>query len=426
MKNTISAVKGFRDILPGQTGKWQHVEALAREIFSSFGFREIRIPILEKTALFQRSIGETTDIVEKEMYTFQDRDNDFLTLRPEATASLLRAGIEHHLFSPGQATRLYTIGPMFRRERPQKGRYRQFHQIDVELLGLDNPITDAEVILMLIHFLNTLGLSGLKLEINSLGCPECRPGFRAAISGYLMGKDEALCGDCRRRLSTNPLRIFDCKVEQCGQAIKDAPFILDHLCRDCSSHFERVKKYLDDFQLYYRVNPRMVRGLDYYTKTAFEIISDHAGAQNAVVGGGRYDGLIRDLGGEDIPGIGFAIGFDRLISQLPDGDEEYENPPPLYIASQGEEAREMAFSLGNRLRLKGIQVEMSYIERSLKAQMKQADRLGCRYALLLGDRELAAGAAELRDMDGSAQQSLPLNGLEATLIDIITRGIISE
>ncbi|MDZ4163720.1 MAG: histidine--tRNA ligase [Smithellaceae bacterium] len=426
MKNTISAVKGFRDILPGQTGKWQHVEALAREIFSSFGFREIRIPILEKTALFQRSIGETTDIVEKEMYTFQDRDNDFLTLRPEATASVLRACIEHNLFSPGQATRLYTIGPMFRRERPQKGRYRQFHQIDVELLGLDNPITDAEVILMLIHFLKTLGLSGLKLEINSLGCPECRPGFRAAITGYLKGKEEALCGDCRRRLSTNPLRIFDCKVEQCAHAIQDAPFIMDHLCPDCSSHFDRVKQYLDDFQLVYRVNPRMVRGLDYYTKTAFEVISDHAGAQNAVVGGGRYDGLIRDLGGEDIPGIGFAIGFDRLISQLPEGDEIYVNPPPLYIAAQGEEAREMGFSLGNRLRLKGIQVEMSYIERSLKAQMKQADRLGCRYALLLGDRELTAGAAEFRDMDGSAQQSLPLDGLEATLIDIITRGIISE
>lgn len=424
MKDSITAIKGFRDILPGQTGKWQHVEAVAREIFGSFGFKEIRIPLLEKTALFKRSIGETTDIVEKEMYTFQDRDNDYLTLRPEATVSVLRAGIEHNLFSPGQATRLYTIGPMFRRERPQKGRYRQFHQIDVELLGLDHPITDAEVILMLIHFLKTLSLSGLRLEINSLGCPTCRPGFREAITKYLMGREESLCGDCRRRLSANPLRIFDCKVEPCAEAIKEAPLLMGHLCEDCSTHFDHVKKYLDDFQLDYRQNPQMVRGLDYYTKTAFEVISDHAGAQNAVVGGGRYDGLIKELGGADIPGIGFAIGFDRLVSQLPEGDEEFEITPVLYIAAQGEEAMKRAFSLGNRLRLKGIQVEMSYVARSLKAQMKQADKLRCRYTLLLGDRELSAGAAELRNMSGSAQQTIFLAGIEETLIDILQRGEI--
>ncbi len=426
MKKNITAVKGFKDILPSQTGKWLYVEGIARTIFTNFGFREIRVPILEKTALFQRSIGEATDIVEKEMYTFLDRSDDQLTLRPEATASVLRACIEHNLFTPGQATRLFTIGPMFRRERPQKGRYRQFHQIDVELLGLDNPITDAEVILMLIHFLNTLGLSNLGLEINSLGCPLCRPGFREAMTAYLKGREAGLCGDCQRRISSNPLRIFDCKIEGCAETIRGAPLILDHLCPDCSDHFEQVQRYLNDFQLKFTVNARMVRGLDYYTKTAFEVVAGAAGAQNAIVGGGRYNGLIKELGGDDIPGIGFAIGFERLLSLVPKEDAEFDIAPILYIATQGDDALASALSLGNHLRLRGISTEMSYVTRSLKSQMKQADKLNCRYVLMLGEAELASGRAQLRDMRRSLQWPLSLDGIENSLIDLIDGTVNSQ
>jgi len=426
VKNIITAVKGFKDILPGQIGKWQYVEGIARRIFTDFGFQEIRVPVLEKTTLFQRSIGEATDIVEKEMYTFLDRSNDFLTLRPEATASVLRACIEHNLFTPGQSTRLFTIGPMFRRERPQKGRYRQFHQIDVELLGLDNPITDSEIILMLMHFLNTLGLSGLGLEINSLGCTACRPGFRATMTAYLLGREGGLCGDCQRRISSNPLRIFDCKIEGCAETISGAPLILDHLCPNCCDHFKQVQRYLNDFQLNYIVNPRMVRGLDYYTKTAFEVVAGTMGAQNAIVGGGRYNGLINALGGDDIPGIGFAIGFERLLSLLPKEDDEFKISPILYIAAQGDDAREKAFTLGNALRLRGIPTEMTYIARSLKSQMKQADKLNCRYVLMLGEAELISETAQLRDMRGSHQISLSLNRIEDSLSELIDKGMTCD
>lgn len=414
----ITVIKGFKDILPEEALNWQKIEQSARKVLGDFGFREIRVPILEKTELFKRGIGDTTDIVEKEMYTFQDRGEESLTLRPEATASVLRAYIEHGLFNQSSVSRLFTIGPMFRRERPQKGRYRQFHQIDVEVLGADDPRIDAEVILMLVHFLRGVGLGNLNLDINSLGCPGCRTTFREKVIEFLKDTEHELCEDCRRRLHTNPLRVFDCKNETCARIIKDAPSILDFICDDCRTHFETVKASLSLFDLPFRINHRMVRGLDYYTRTTFEVTIPHMGSQNAVVGGGRYDGLVRDLGGPDIPGIGFAIGFERLMALLPENQLEPSPAPVLFVAALGNEAQQYAFRLCNRLRLKGIQAEMDYGGKSLKSQMKKADKLNSRYALILGEREIEAGLGELRDMRSSSQQSVPLNRMEEEIIQL--------
>jgi histidyl-tRNA synthetase len=416
--DAITVVKGFKDILPEEARKWQKVEQFARAILADFGFKEIRVPILEKTELFTRGIGDTTDIVEKEMYTFSDRGDESLTLRPEATASVLRAYIEHNLFNQNTVSRLFTIGPMFRRERPQKGRYRQFHQIDVEVLGADDPRIDAEVILMLVHFLRGVGLGNLNLDINSLGCPGCRTTFREKVIAFLQDTQKDLCEDCQRRLHTNPLRVFDCKNEACGRIIKDAPSILDFICDDCREHFEKVESSLTLFDIPYRINNRMVRGLDYYTRTTFEVTIPHMGSQNAVVGGGRYDGLVRDLGGPDIPGIGFAIGFERLMALLPEEQAGDSPAPGLFIAALGDQAQQYAFHLCNQLRLKGIQAEMDYGAKSLKSQMKKADKLKSRYTLILGEREIENGQGELRDMRNSSQRTVPLEQMEDCIIQL--------
>ncbi len=402
----INSVKGFRDILPPETDKWRRVEETAYEVFQAFGFREIRIPLLEKTQLFSRGIGESTDIVEKEMYTFNDRGEESLTLRPEATASVVRAYIEHNIHVVEPISKLFTIGPMFRRERPQKGRFRQFHQIDAEILGTDDPHADGELLVLLTHFLKKLGLSHIRLEINSLGCPKCRPAFQKAVVSFLQGREDELCPDCRRRMKTNPLRVFDCKVESCAAVISEAPKLPDFLCADCRQHFETVQESLHLFNLPFKLNPKMVRGLDYYTRTTFEITAEHLGAQNAVVGGGRYDHLVRDLGGPDIPGIGFAIGFERLVSLVPDKDES--KGPLLFIAPLGEEALKRAFLLCNELRMENLPVEMDYTGRSLKSQMKTADRLKSAYTLILGDNELKANKALLRDMKSGLQSDVNL------------------
>jgi histidyl-tRNA synthetase len=383
------------------------VEEIANEVFRSFGFQEIRIPVLEKTELFQRGIGESTDIVEKEMYTFIDRGEESLTLRPEATASVIRAYIERSLHAAEPVTKLFTIGPMFRRERPQKGRYRQFHQIDTEILGPDDPRTDAELILMLTHFLRKLGLRNLALEINSLGCPNCRPSFQKAIVSFLRGREGELCTDCQRRLTTNPLRVFDCKVESCASVIAKAPRLPDFLCDDCRGHFDILQESLSLFALPFRVNPKMVRGLDYYTRTTFEITTEFLGAQNAIVGGGRYDHLVRDLGGPDIPGIGFAIGFERLVAMIP--EEEETAGPLLFIAAMGQTAIKKAFLICNTLRMEGLHIEMDYAGRSLKSQMKKADKLKCRYTLILGDREMEEGKASIRNMKTGVQEDASLD-----------------
>ena len=414
----ITAIRGFKDILPEDARRFWEVEFIARRVFNSFGFREIRTPIMEKTELFKRSIGETTDIVEKEMYTFADRDSEFLTLRPEATASVIRAYIEHNMSADQQITKLFTIGPMFRRERPQKGRFRQFNQIDVELFGEDRPQSDAEIIFMLMHFLTISGLNNLELEINSLGCPACRPSFSQAVIKFLKGSEEKLCPDCRRRINANPLRVFDCKVEACGAIIANAPRILDFLCSDCENHFSQVQSLLNDLNTSFNINSRMVRGLDYYTKTAFEVKTNALGAQNAVAGGGRYNGLVSDLGGPEVPGIGFAVGFERLIACLPEeGSNKFKTD--LFIAALGPKAQKIAFGLTNELRRTGISAEMDYADKSLKAQLKKADKLNSFFTLIFGDKEINEKQVLLRNMQTKDQQTVPLDGILEAIIKII-------
>jgi histidyl-tRNA synthetase len=417
--DSITAVKGFKDILPWETGKWHYIEGVARETFTAFGFREIRVPILEKTDLFRRSIGEATDIVEKEMYTFSDRGDEYLTLRPEATASIVRSYLEHAMYASDPVAKLFTIGPMFRRERPQKGRYRQFHQINVELIGLDDPRADAEIIIMLTQFLERVQLSQLKLQINSLGCVACRPPFKKALTDYLKGKETCLCEDCRRRIVTNPLRVFDCKVTGCNEIIDRAPRLLTFLCHACEDHFIKVREALDAFVIPYEINTKMVRGLDYYEKTTFEVVTEYLGAQNAVVGGGRYDGLVRTLGGPNIPGIGFAIGCERLISLSSLKDTDFLIHPDLFIAALGNEAQKLAFRICNRLRIQGVKTEIDYAGKSLKSQMKRADKLHCRFTLILGEQEIMANKAELRNMHDATQESVDLDTLYETILNMV-------
>jgi len=404
----VAAVRGFKDILPDQVGKWQFVEDTARRVFQSYGYLEIRIPILEKTELFARGIGEATDIVEKEMYTFTDRSGTSVTLRPEATASIVRAYIEKSLHTQNPVSKLYVIGPMFRYERPQKGRFRQFNQINVEVFGVEDPMVDAEIMIMLAHFLKEAGLKKLELHINSLGCRTCRPAYQEKLNEFLRDHEDAFCPDCRRRIHTNPLRIFDCKVTSCGEIMDQAPLILDSLGPACRDHFDKVRSYLDLLDMPYALNPRMVRGLDYYVRTAFEMISSDLGAQNAVSGGGRYDGLIADLGGPDISGIGFAIGMERLISLLPSEPKDRE-PSRLFLATTGEHSRMEGFKLAQTLRRDGFSVELAYDRKSLKSQMRRADKFGCQYVLILGEEELAAGTAVLRNMGAKTQEEINLS-----------------
>ena len=415
----ITAVKGFKDILPPEIDTWRYIEATAIDVFRTFGFSEIRIPILEKTELFRRGIGESTDIVEKEMYTFVDRGEESLTLRPEATASVIRAYLEHALPAVGPVTKLFTIGPMFRRERPQKGRYRQFHQIDAEILGPDDPRIDAELILMLMHFLGLLGLENHTLEINSLGCVQCRPAFREAVIRFLRNGEDELCADCLRRIVTNPLRVFDCKVERCREIIANAPRLTEFLCPPCRDHFVKLQACLNLFEIPFIINAKMVRGLDYYTRTAFEVTTEFLGAQNAILGGGRYDHLVRDLGGPDIPGIGFAVGLERLVALVPDREKDGEEGPLLFIAALGDRAVERAFFLCNRLRMQGIRAEMDYTAHSLKSQMKRADKLKSSFALIIGEREIDDNRALLRNMRASTQEEVALDELEKTIIKIV-------
>jgi histidyl-tRNA synthetase len=414
----ITAIRGFKDILPEDARRFWEVESIARQVFNCFGFQEIRTPIMEKTELFKRTIGETTDIVEKEMYTFADRDSEFLTLRPEATASVIRAYIEHNMSAAEQITKLFTIGPMFRRERPQKGRFRQFNQIDVELFGEDKPQSDAEIIFMLMHFLTSTGLRDLQLEINSLGCLDCRFEFSREILNFLNKSVDNLCPDCLRRAGANPLRVFDCKVETCADTIANAPTILDFLCADCESHFAQVQSFLKDLCISFAINPRMVRGLDYYTKTAFEVKTSALGAQNAIAGGGRYNSLVSDLGGPEVPGIGFAVGFERLIACLPeDGKNKFKTD--LFIAALGSRAQKLAFGLTNELRRAGISAEMDYADKSLKSQLKRADKLNSSFALIMGDKEIDEKQVLLRNMQTKDQQTIPLDYLLESIIKII-------
>jgi histidyl-tRNA synthetase len=411
----IQLIRGFKDILPGESELWQHIEQTAAGLFAEFGFKEIRIPIMERTELFARSIGEETDIVEKEMYTFPDRKGDLITLRPEATASIVRAYIQHKLYAVDPVKKFYTIGPMFRRERPQKGRYRQFYQLDAEVFGSDSPYVDAQLIFMLKLLFNRLGVTDIKAHINSLGCPECRPGFKSALQAYITGKEADLCSDCRRRKDKNPLRVLDCKVPACREAMAEAPSILDHLCDACHVHFETVKAALENLDTPYTIDKRLVRGLDYYTRTTFEMQTGSLGAQSAVAGGGRYDGLVKALGGPEIPATGFAIGFDRLAEIVAQSGESHAAAPDLYVAALGKPALPVAFEWISRLSAAGIPAEMDFAGRSLKSQMKRADRLGAAYVLIVGDAELEKEIAILRNMTTKAQEEIPFEGLLETL-----------
>ncbi len=412
----IKALNGFKDILPGEVELWQRLEGLARDIFARFNFSEIRMPILEKTDLFARAIGEATDIVEKEMYTFVDKQ---VTMRPEATASLLRAYIEHGLHVQKPVQRLFTIGPMFRHERPQKGRLRQFHQMDVEVLGSVSPRVDAEMMAMGAMLLSELGLS-VSLELNSLGCPVCRPGFRTSLLAFLDDRHQALCDDCKRRSATNPLRVLDCKNPRCREQVLEAPSLQDHLCADCADHFHGVQEGLGQLGVQYSLNKFMVRGLDYYTRTTFEFITGDLGAQAAVGAGGRYDGLIEQLGGPSVPGIGFALGMERLVLLLQ--QKEAEAPVSgidLFVAGIGEQSSRYAFGLAHALRTSDLRVAMDLEGRSLKSQMKLAGKLGAAHVLILGEDELAAGKAVLRNMGTKQQQEILLQEEEKTVQALI-------
>jgi histidyl-tRNA synthetase len=415
----IQLIRGFKDILPGEVELWQEIERIARELFDDFGFKEIRIPIMERTELFKRSIGEDTDIVEKEMYTFADRKGDMITLRPEATASIVRAYIQHKLYAKDPVQKFYLLGPMFRRERPQKGRYRQFYQIDAEIFGVSSPLVDVQLILMLVTLFDRLQVPDISAHINTLGCPQCRPGFKAALQDMLMSVSDRLCSDCIRRRDRNPLRVLDCKVPSCREALVDAPSILDHLCPECEDDFAQVCDSLDKLNVPYIIDKRLVRGLDYYARTTFEIQTGSLGAQSAVAGGGRYDGLVKELGGPQIPATGFAIGFDRLaeISGLKSTD--YCRKPDVFVAALGEKSQSLAFEWICLLGLNGIKAEMDFSDKSLKSQMKRADRLGSSYVLILGDKELEEKAATLRNMATKEQKSVALDDVIESIKQIL-------
>jgi histidyl-tRNA synthetase len=419
----ITSIKGFSDILPEEVGVWQGVETVARRVFEIYHFAEIRIPIVEKTELFSRSIGETTDIVEKEMYTFEDRDGRSaensealkLTLRPEGTAGVVRAYVEAEMYKSEPARKLYYMGPMFRRERPQKGRMRQFHQIGAEALGRADPFIDAEILLLLHDLFAALKLTDLSLELNSLGDAECRPRYRDELLAFLKAREDSLCGNCRRRIDRNPLRALDCKEPGCIVATKDAPSILDALCVPCRTHFDTVQNLLGETGVRYSLNPRMVRGLDYYCRTTFEWTTTLLGSQSAVAAGGRYDGLVEQLGGPPIPGVGFAMGIERLTMLLKMHEEAIHPGPDVYLVWVGEKARNWAFPVAHTLRQRGLVVEMEGESRSLKSQMRRADKFRAASVLIVGDDELAKGEGVLRDMASKQQDNIELANVEAEL-----------
>lgn len=405
----IKALNGFKDIMPDDVLLWRQVEESARIVLERFHFAEIRVPVLEKTELFSRSIGADTDIVEKEMYTFVDKQ---ITMRPEATASLMRAYIEHNMHGRKPVQRLFTIGPMFRHERPQKGRLRQFHQLDVEVLGSASPRLDAELMSLGDCLFSELGVS-TSLEINSLGCPDCRPEYRRVLLAFIEERLDQLCEDCRRRSQRNPLRVLDCKKQGCRVQVQDAPSVIDYLCENCSIHFAEVRRNLDLLEVDYAVNKFMVRGLDYYVRTTFEFVTDQLGAQSAVCAGGRYDGLIEMLGGPKVPGIGFAMGIERLVLLLKRLEDHGDQSAGIdvFIAGLGEEAADYSFKLMHGLRGIGLRVDMDLDTRSLKSQMKQADRSGAGYTVIVGSQELDNQQVVLRNMKTGEQTDLNVDAI---------------
>ena len=408
-----NAPRGTKDILPDTVGDWLYVEDNIRSLCRRFGYQEIRTPMFEHTELFQRGIGEGTDVVDKEMYTFTDRGDRSITLRPENTASAVRAYLQNKLYAENALTKLFYIGSMFRYDRPQAGRMREFHQFGVEAIGESNPAVDAEIILLAMKLLQGLGLNDLELYINSVGCPTCRAKYRTMLQDFFRDKLDDICEDCRSRFDRAPMRILDCKKDAEKPYMKDAPKITDCLCDECSDHFQKLQKHLTKAGVKFELDPRLVRGLDYYTKTAFEVKYPPLGAQSAVAGGGRYDGLIEEMGGNPTPAVGFATGLERVLlalekqGLLPDNNRSVD----VYVVALGEAAQEEAFKLVMDLRDAGFSAAVDYAGRSMKAQMKQANKLGAKFAAIMGDDELSEGVVMLRDMAGSEQEKVPVNEL---------------
>jgi histidyl-tRNA synthetase len=413
--DTIKGIKGVKDILPEESPRWRFIEDAARRWALAYGYQEIRIPIFELTALFARSIGSSTDIVEKEMYTFPDRDGTSLTLRPEGTAGTVRAFIEHNRAADPVPQKYFYLGPMFRHERPQAGRLRQFHQFGVESFGTADARADIEVMALLWRFLSDLALPDLTLEINSLGTSEDRAAYKPLLLTFLKDHEARLCANCQRRMHTNPLRVLDCKVPDCRAATESAPRLVDHLSPEARTHFDQVLEGLMSIGVPYRLNPRLVRGLDYYCLTSFEITSTHLGAQNAVGAGGRYDGLVETLGGPSVPAVGFAVGLERIALMLPSASVSSNHDCLFYIAAFGATGTRLGLVLLDELRRVGLSSQCDYRATTLKAHLRQADRLQCRYAILLGDDEANSGSIILRNLESKAQEKLPLDGLPSLL-----------
>jgi histidyl-tRNA synthetase len=398
-----SGLKGMEDILPPDIIIWQTVEAAARDIFARYGFQEIRVPILESTDIFTRGIGEATDIVEKEMYTFVDKGNRSVSMRPEGTAPVVRCYVEKNLYSLAAPQKFFYMGPMFRYERPQKGRFRQFYQIGAESFGVAAATMDAEIISMLRNLLEAIGLEGLNFELNSIGCAECRPAYRRALIDFLQDRKAEYCPDCQRRYETNPLRILDCKVPRCSQLRIGAPVVTNFLCNECLAHFNELQSMLNSLGISYVLNPNLVRGLDYYTKTTFEVTSKHLGAQKAVAAGGRYDRLVEEFGGPATPAIGFAIGMERIVALLKEKNPVAHPVPKVFIVTLGKEAEAIGFALAESLRTNGLWAEQNYGGGSLKSQLRRADRIGAEFALIIGDNELKSGMLTWRNMKNGEQ-----------------------
>ena len=408
------APRGTKDIIPAEAYKWNYLEGKFRDLCRLYGYEEIRTPVFEHTELFKRGVGDTTDIVQKEMYSFKDRGDRDLTLKPEGTAGVIRAFIENKMFADAQPTKLFYITPCFRYERPQSGRQRQFHQFGVEAVGSDTPSLDAEAISLAMQFLGELGLKDLSVSVNSVGCPVCRESYNKLLKEYLEKKSDVLCDLCNERREKNPMRVIDCKVQTCQDNIKDIPLMADHLCEDCQDHFEKLKSYLDEMNIKYHVDKKIVRGLDYYKRTAFEIISNDLGAQSTVCGGGRYDGLVEQMGGpEGYSGVGFGMGVERLLLTLEANNIEIENPnkTDIYIVTLGEMAKLKSFAILKNLRDNHISADKDHLDRSFKAQFKYSNKINAKYTIVIGDEELEKDEATLKNMETGEQKSVNISNL---------------
>lgn len=415
--NQIKAPRGTHDVLPGEVYKWHALESTMRDACARFGYKEIRTPVFEHTELFERGVGDTTDVVQKEMYTFDDKGGRSITLRPEGTSPVVRSYIENSLYAGPQPTKLYYITPCFRYEKPQAGRLRQFHQFGVEVFGAQSAAIDAEVISLAMSIFRGLGVNNVKLNINSIGCSGCRSAYNEKLRAYFKPHLGELCETCRQRYEKNPLRIMDCKNDSCKAIYNNAPVLLDNICPDCQAHFDQLKAYLDGMGIAYAIDGTIVRGLDYYTRTVFEIVSDNIGAQGTVCGGGRYNGLVAELGGPDATAVGFGMGMERLLLLLDALDISFAQPETvtLFAASIGERADAYIQRMVYELRMRGISADRDYLGRSVKAQMKYADKLGARYTMVLGDNEIDAGRAALKNMQTGESAEVELASLAEIL-----------